>query len=320
MSQLLMVEQRHDRRAVVPWVLDRDGSRMPGCDHERRCAEVGLGLMRHPQVWASEADAGDDEVERALKKLHEPSYLEALAEVRSSEPMLMPDLVQPGLAADTPVCADLIALAREGARTAISAAQRTAAGDRFAYALCAPPGHHAGPGWLGGLCYLNNAAVAAHTLSEGGVKALAILDLDLHYPNGTSAIVASMEHVSLHSLHAWPVVNAPSPSVRPRTPRERLVAFREPPDAATYTDALAASLEALAQSAEALVVSLGYDTVAGDPHGCWSFAPAIYTEIGRVLAASRLPVCIVQEGGYAVHRLALCSHAFAAGLLNGAPT
>jgi acetoin utilization deacetylase AcuC-like enzyme len=105
--------------------------------------------------------------------------------------------------------------------------------------------------------------------------------------------------------------------VGPRTPRERLVAFRETPNAATYTRALAASLQTLAQSAEALVVSLGYDTVSGDPHGGWSFTPAIFTEIGSLLAASQLPVCVIQEGGYALDKLALCSHAFAVGLLDG---
>ena len=49
-----------------------------------------------------------------------------------------------------------------------------------------------------------------------------------------------------------------------------------------------------------LVVSLGYDTVAGDPHGSWGFEPDIFTEIGRLLAASGLPICVIQEGGYAL--------------------
>lgn len=319
MSELLLVEQRPAAGDAVPWVLDRAGHRMPGCDHERRRSEVGTGLLRHAHVRAVAADAADADVERTLKRLHEPGYLDALERAPSTEPVLMPELAAPGLAADTPVSAGLVAAAREGVRAAITAARRIGAGDAFTYALCGPPGHHAGPQWLGGYCYLNNAAAAVRTLGDAGVRAVGILDLDLHYPNGTSAMVAPMEHVRLHSLHAWPVVNAPSASVKPRTSRERLVAFREPPEAATYTAAVAASVQTLAQSAEALVVSLGYDTVSGDPHGCWSFTPAIFAEIGRLLAAPRVPVCIVQEGGYALHALALCSHAFAAGLLDGAP-
>ncbi|HEY3492397.1 MAG TPA: hypothetical protein VGK43_05560, partial [Solirubrobacterales bacterium] len=73
----------------------------------------------------------------------------------------------------------------------------------------------------------------------------------------------------------------------------------------------------LSEIARALVVSLGYDTVAGDPHGGWSFRPEIFAEIGRLLARSGLPVCVIQEGGYALDELADCSHAFATGLLGG---
>jgi acetoin utilization deacetylase AcuC-like enzyme len=103
--------------------------------------------------------------------------------------------------------------------------------------------------------------------------------------------------------------------VLPRTEREVLVEFRTVPDAATYLDAVGASIATLARSARALVLSLGYDTVAGDPHGSWSFAPDIFAEIGRLLAASELPICVIQEGGYALETLADCSHAFATGLL-----
>jgi acetoin utilization deacetylase AcuC-like enzyme len=62
---------------------------------------------------------------------------------------------------------------------------------------------------------------------------------------------------------------------------------------------------------------LGYDIVAGDPHGAWSFEPEIFTEIGALLAAAETPVCVIQEGGYALDTLAECSHAFATGLLEG---
>ena len=63
---------------------------------------------------------------------------------------------------------------------------------------------------------------------------------------------------------------------------------------------------------------LGYDTVRGDPHGSWGFAPTIFAQIGRLLAGCGLPVCVVQEGGYALGALAACSYAFAAGLLDEA--
>jgi acetoin utilization deacetylase AcuC-like enzyme len=313
-SELLMVRQWRGDGDAAPWIVD-GGGRVAGLDHNGRLSALEDGLARHAAVRAVAADAGDVDVDRVLDALHDPAYLATLRCVAGGEPVLMPDLAAPGLDADIPVGAGLVAAAHEGVRTAITAAQRVAAGAPFAYALCRPPGHHAGPDWLGGYCYLNTAAAAAATLHEHGVERVGILDLDLHYPNGTSAIVAGMAGAQLHSLHAWPVTNAPEDPVLPRTDREWLVEFRTAPDAETYLAAVRASVAALARTASVLVLSLGYDTVRGDPHGSWSFAPEIFTRIGRLLAEPGLPVCIVQEGGYALDTLAACSHAFATGLL-----
>jgi acetoin utilization deacetylase AcuC-like enzyme len=318
MSSLLMVEQRPGGCDAQPWILDEHGHRMQGHDHDGRLSELRAGLVRHAGVQLATAQASSEEVAHTLSTLHEPGYLRALSELRSSEPVLMADFAAPGMAPDTPVCPGVVAAAYEGVRTAITAAKEIVAGARFAYALCRPPGHHAGPRWLGGYCYLNNAAAAARTLCDDGVRPVGILDLDIHYPNGTSAIAAHMTETSLHSLHAWPVVNIPSQSAQPGSERERIVEFRRAPSEEEYLDAVASSIDALGRSAQVLVLSLGYDTVEGDPHGCWSFSPGIFKQIGRLLAASQLPVCVVQEGGYALDSLAACSDAFASGLLGGA--
>ncbi len=315
-----MIEQQQGASAVQPWILSRAGVKLQGQDHDRRLSELRAGLVRHPAVRAASAAASAEEVEHALGTLHEPDYLRALAAVQSEEPVLMADFAAPGMAPDTPVCASVARAAYEGVRTAIVAARAIVNGERFAYALCRPPGHHAGPGWLGGCCYLNNAAAAACTLREGAVKPVAILDLDIHYPNGTAAIAARMTDTSLHSLHSWPVVNVPSQSAYPGTECERVVEFKQPPSEEQYLGAVANSIDTLARSAAVLVLSLGYDTVAGDPHGCWNFSPRIFLQIGRLLAASQLPVCVVQEGGYALDSLAACGYAFANGLLGGEGT
>jgi acetoin utilization deacetylase AcuC-like enzyme len=316
-AELLMVEQRGgDGGEAAHWILE-GGRILPGVDDNRRMEELRSGLLRHASVRATSADADSEDVERTLSVLHEPAYLEALDEV-STEPVVIPELTPPGLPPDIPVCAGLVTAAREGVRTAITAAERLAGGARFTYALCRPPGHHAGPGWFAGYCYLNTAAAAVQTLRGLGVRPVGILDIDLHYPNGTAAIVEEMPDASLHSLHASPVTNVAAGTVEPSSEREHVVEFEGSPDAATYLDALAASVEALAQSSQALVVSLGYDTVAGDPHGSWGFRPEIFTRIGALLAASGLPICVIQEGGYALETLAACSYAFAEGLLEGA--
>ncbi len=317
MTELLLVEQRAGNGAdAAHWILEA-GEIKPGADDGRRMKELRRGLLRNERVRAEVADADAEEVEQTLSVLHEPGYLEALG-AATVEPLVMPELTPPGLPPDIPVSAGLVEAAWEGVRTAITAAERLAAGARFAYALCRPPGHHAGPAWFAGYCYLNTAAAATQTLRQAGIGPVGILDLDLHYPNGTAAIVESMTDVRLCSLHAAPVTNVAGGTVAPRSEREVVVELAGSPEADAYLAALADSLEALAGTSEALVVSLGYDTVAGDPHGSWSFGPEIFTEIGAQLAATDLPVCTVQEGGYALASLAACSHSFATGLL-GAP-
>ncbi|TMK57717.1 MAG: hypothetical protein E6G51_05735 [Actinobacteria bacterium] len=317
MSELLMVEQRQGLDDDAFWVREGD-RRIPGQDGNRRLVELRAGLVRHSRVRPVLADAPDAEVERTLAVLHEAEYLRALAELSGAEPVVMPDFAPPGLEPDIPVNANLIAAAREGIRTSITAAERLLGGAQFTYAVCRPPGHHAGPAFHAGYCYLNNAGAAVRRLSEGGLKPIGIIDLDLHYPNGTSALVERMGPVAaLHSLHAAPVTNLPPGTRLPRLAGERAVAFLESPDEDTYLAEVAHSIHDLAEIARALVVSLGYDTVAGDPHGGWSFRPEIFAEIGRLLARSGLPICVIQEGGYALDELADCSHAFATGLLGG---
>ncbi|MDQ3724841.1 MAG: hypothetical protein M3335_02940 [Actinomycetota bacterium] len=315
MTELVMVEQRQGEDDDAFWVREGD-QRIEGQDNNRRLVELRNGLVRHSRVRPAVADAADEEVERTLQALHEAEYLRALAELETDEPVVMPDFAPPGLEPDIPVNANLVAAAREGIRTSITAAERLLEGARYTYAVCRPPGHHAGPAFHAGYCYLNNAAAAVKRLSDGGMRPVGIVDLDLHYPNGTSALLGRMgRDAVLHSLHASPVTNLPPGTPLPRIPGERAVAFASAPDEATYLEEVAASVHDLSEVAHALVVSLGYDTVAGDPHGGWDFGPEIFAEVGRLLARSGLPVCVVQEGGYSLEALADCSHAFATGLL-----
>jgi acetoin utilization deacetylase AcuC-like enzyme len=321
-SELLMLMQRDELAGCVPWILDQDGNRTEGLDDDRRLNEVQEGLQRHPRVRARTGAVDPEQVRRTLGVLHQADYLEALEQAPAEEAVLIGKLAEPGLLPDTPVCAQAFAAAREGVATSIAAAMSILEGARFAYALCRPPGHHAGPAWLGGYCYLNNAAAAAHTLAtaageRGTPDRIAILDVDLHYPNGTAGIVARSREMTLYSLHGSTGANLPWERVAPRSEREHLVSFRSVPGSAEYLMHLERAIAQIRREASAVVLSLGYDTIAADPHGGWSFDPAIFADVGRLLADCELPVCVVQEGGYALGALAQCSHAFVSGLLNG---
>ena len=86
----------------------------------------------------------------------------------------------------TPVVAGSYAAAVAAADVALTGADLVAGGARAAYTLCRPPGHHAGPGYYGGFCLLNNAAIAARALA--GLGRVAIVDVDFHHGNGTQDI------------------------------------------------------------------------------------------------------------------------------------
>jgi len=90
------------------------------------------------------------------------------------------------------------------ANCALSAATVLTSGNRnrCTFALCRPPGHHAGKDYAGGYCFINNAAVAANWLSTNANVAL--LDMDYHCGNGTQDIFYERNDVLTISIHADP--------------------------------------------------------------------------------------------------------------------
>jgi hypothetical protein len=76
-------------------------------------------------------------------------------------------------------------------------------GERAAYALCRPPGHHAHAAQAAGFCFLNNAAIAAQALRARHAR-VAIIDVDVHHGNGTQDIFWRRADVLTVSLHADP--------------------------------------------------------------------------------------------------------------------
>jgi acetoin utilization deacetylase AcuC-like enzyme len=198
--------------------------------------------------------------------------------------------------------------ARAGAHCALSAAQAVLAGDRAAFALSRPPGHHAGADFFGGYCFLNNAALAAQHLRNSGVKKVAVLDIDYHHGNGTQACFYDRPDVFFASIHGDPRTEYPfylghadelgagaglGANLNLPLPRGT--------DFAAWSRALETALTAIARfGADALVVSLGMDTFAGDPISGFTLQSDDYLRVGARLAQTGLPTVFVFEGGYAV--------------------
>ncbi len=196
------------------------------------------------------------------------------------------------------------------AQCALSAAQLVAAGAPCAFALCRPPGHHAHAEMGGGYCLLNNAAIAAHWLTQQGAR-VAVLDVDYHHGNGTQAIFYDRCDVFVASLHADPRREYPyfwgSAAERGVGKGEGFnlnIPLPAAVDDAAYLDALEIAIQAIARYApDALVVSFGADTFSQDPLGDFALSAKAFPRMGARLARLRLRTVVVMEGGYAVQHL-----------------
>ena len=210
----------------------------------------------------------------------------------------------------TPIAAGTWDAAYWAAQTAIAAADSVIRGDRMTFALCRPPGHHAGADYLGGYSYLSNAALAAeHAVAAG--RRVAILDVDYHHGNGTQDIFYDRGEVAFASIHADPATDYPffwghadeagagegeSATLNLPLPRGT--------DWTGYAPALAQALDWIERhEPDLLVVSFGADTYEGDPISHFKLKTSDYAPMARRIASLALPTVIVMEGGYAVEAL-----------------
>ncbi|MET1232513.1 MAG: histone deacetylase family protein [Candidatus Limnocylindrales bacterium] len=208
----------------------------------------------------------------------------------------------------TPIVEGTWQAARSAVDVALTTAARVAGGAPVAYGLCRPPGHHAARDLFGGYCYLNNAAIAAHWLTQRTGGPVAILDVDVHHGNGTQAIFWERADVLYLSLHADPLGTYPyftgyADEVGAGDGRGANLNVPLGPgtDDDAYLTALAAAIERIADlGAATLVVSLGMDTYALDPIGGFKLTAVGYQAMGRRVADLGLPTIILQEGGYHV--------------------
>lgn len=210
------------------------------------------------------------------------------------------------------------------AATALAAAETVLGGERAAYALCRPPGHHAFADMAGGFCFLNNSAIAAQRLRDVHPR-VAILDVDVHHGNGTQGIFYARSDVLTVSLHADPVRYYPffwgHAAERGEGPglgynlNVPLPRFSED-DA--YLTALAEASERIEAFAPgALVVALGLDAHRDDPLKGLSLTTGGFERMGRAIAGLGLPSVIVQEGGYLCDPFQDNLTAFLAGFQSG---
>ncbi|AXS38899.1 histone deacetylase family protein [Breoghania sp. L-A4] len=291
-----------------------------------RIVETGLGAIQPPDAFGR----------GPLERVHSRAYLDFMdgfraqceREGRTGEvfPFCWPTA---GLRADvtprhldgqlgrysfdagTPIGPESWRAAKVSADTALSAARLVKDGERAAFALCRPPGHHAMSDRFGGYCFVNNAAVAAQYLRDQSAARIAILDVDYHHGNGTQEIFYERSDVLFLSIHADPADEYPYfLGYADETGTGEGAGFNQnwPLAIGTDWDGWSAALDAacgrvMTFGADVAVISLGLDPYEHDPISRFRLQSGDFTRLGARLEKLGLPTLFVMEGGYAIDAL-----------------
>ena len=236
---------------------------------------------------------------------HEPSYIALVESIASNG--------GGRLDADTIESEGSWAAGTAGAGCVLDAVDLALSGSAIrSFCAVRPPGHHALRASGMGFCLFGNVAIAAHYARRTRrLDRILIVDWDVHHGNGTQALVEGDRDIRFVSMHQWPwypgtgpaddrgahqnVWNVPMPAGRPR--EEYTGAFLSAVDAAT-TDF----------TPDLLIISAGFDSLAGDPLGGFTLELDDVARLTREMVSRAELWCggrVVSalEGGYAPERL-----------------
>ncbi|HBP0073556.1 acetylpolyamine amidohydrolase AphA [Pseudomonas aeruginosa] len=214
---------------------------------------------------------------------------------------------------EAPITAGTWQAIYSSAQVALTAQEHMRQGAHSAFALCRPPGHHAGGDFMGGYCFLNNAAIATQAFLDQGARRVAVLDVDYHHGNGTQDIFYRRDDVLFASIHGDPRVEYPYflgyADERGEGAGEGCN-HNYPLAHGSGWDLWSAALDdacvrIAGYAPDALVISLGVDTYKEDPISQFRLDSPDYLRMGERIARLGLPTLFVMEGGYAVEAIGI---------------
>ncbi len=262
---------------------------------------------------------GRDALPDELSRVHPPAYLERVQ--ASCEEVAREGKLRL-VGEETPVSAASWAAILGSAGTAIEAGERVMDGRyRNAFVATRPPGHHASAERAMGFCIVNHVAVLArHLQATGRAERIAIIDWDVHHGNGTQDIFLQDPTVHLLSLHQWPHYPGTGSADERGVGAGEGTTLNVPLPAGTageaYLDAFDRALAEVEASfrPDAILVSSGFDALAGDPLGGLLLEPADFHALTRRVLAWADRACggraiLLLEGGYDPPRTALAAGA-----------
>jgi acetoin utilization deacetylase AcuC-like enzyme len=186
------------------------------------------------------------------------------------------------------------------------------AGPRRSFCAVRPPGHHALRDAAMGFCLLGNVAIGAHyARSKHGALRVLIVDWDVHHGNGTQALVEHERDIRFVSMHQWPWYPGTG-AASDRGPHDNVwnvpMPANLPPE--QYVDALlrAVDLAATGFTPDLVMISAGFDSLAGDPLGGFTLEYEHVEQLTRAVVERAESWCggrVVSslEGGYVPERL-----------------
>ena len=175
-----------------------------------------------------------------------------------------------------------------------------------------PPGHHALRASGMGFCLFGNVAIAAHYARRTkGLERVLIVDWDVHHGNGTQALVESDANIHFVSMHQWPWYPGTG-AAADRGPHENV--WNVPMQAALRPDEYVSAFLTAVDTAtvgftpDLVIISAGFDSLAGDPLGGFTMELDDVTRLTREMVSRSEQWCggrVVSalEGGYAPQRL-----------------
>src|SRR4051812_6194645 len=185
---------------------------------------------------------------------------------------------------------------------------------RATRSFCAvrPPGHHALRDRAMGFCLFGSVAVGAHyARQKHKADRVLIVDWDVHHGNGTQALVEQEPNIHFVSMHQWPCYPGTG-AAEDRGPHDNVwnVPMRAQLPPRQYMDALQRAIEAATAgfSPDLVMISAGFDSLAGDPLGAFTLEYEHFEELTRYMVGLAEKHCggrlvSALEGGYAPDRL-----------------
>ncbi len=262
----------------------------------RKFALVAEGVKIMRQVRLMEPDPVTEE---DLRRVHTPEYITAVRtgiprELAESQKFPWSPALFPSVCLTNGAC---VAAARQAQREGLAAA-------------LASGFHHAHADHGEGFCTFNGLVVAADALkAQGEVRSVAILDLDLHYGNGTASLAATRPYLTVLSIYGNDYQgNVPYRDVsvkRHEDGRNHFsVALPAGCDGRLLNEVLDAHLPALLRSGkpDLLLYQAGADPLQDDPYSPLALSHADLLERDRRVfefaSQHAIPIAWVLAGGY----------------------